>query len=184
MNKTLFLIIAFLTLTSCSLQKEIYESGNLKAKGKVTNKIKNGKWKLFYESGNLFQIGEYSNGKETGEWKIFHENGKIRQIGRFNNGKQTGEWNFFHSNGNQEGIGALIDGKRTGTWKWYHTNGETYTEREWNNGKLIKIISCYDGEGNELDKGTFTNGNGTMKLYDIDGNLLETLRYENSEYIK
>ena len=35
-----------------------------------------------------------------------------------------------------------------------------------------------------MDKGTFANGNGTMIIYDIDGKLLETLQYENGEYIK
>jgi hypothetical protein len=35
-----------------------------------------------------------------------------------------------------------------------------------------------------MDKGTFTNGNGTMKLYDFDANFLETLIHKNGEYIK
>jgi antitoxin component YwqK of YwqJK toxin-antitoxin module len=147
MKKLLLVIITSLTLISCTTQKDFYQNGNLKAKGKITNKIKQGKWKHFYESGKLFQIGKYSNGKETGEWKTFHENG------------------------NREAIGAFIDGQRIGIWKSYHTNAGIYTEREWENGKLIRTISCYDEEGKKLDKDTFTNGKETMKLYDIDGNL-------------
>ena len=183
MNKKIIIFITLLTL-SCGTKKEFYESGTLKAKGKVANDLKTGMWKQYYECGEIFQIGKYLNGKETGEWKIFHENGQLRQIGKFNNGKQTGEWNFYHPNGKREGIGTLIDGKRNGIWKWYHTNGSIYTEREWDNERLVKIISCYDGQGNELDKGTFKNGNGTMKVYDIDGNLLETYNYKNGKYVK
>lgn len=177
----IFLVLLFL---SCGAKKEIYENGNLKAKGRVSNDLKNGMWKQFYENGEIFQIGKYLNGKKTGEWKIFHQNGQLRQIGKFNSGKQVGEWNFYHPNGNREGIGTLIDGKRNGIWKWYHTNGSLYTEREWYNGRLIKIISCYDGQGNVMDKGTFKEGDGTMKLYDIDGDLLDTINYANGEYVK
>lgn len=37
-----------MSLVSRTLQKYFYKSGNLKAKGKVTNDLKNGKWKIFY----------------------------------------------------------------------------------------------------------------------------------------
>ena len=127
-------------------------------------------------------MGAYNDGKESGQWKIFHENGKIRQIGKFNNGKQTGEWKFFHSNGNREGVGTLINGKKTGIWKWYFDNGNIFTERRWDKGKLVEIISCVDGKGNELDKGTYRNGRGTLNIYDVNGTLTETSYFENGEY--
>lgn len=110
--------------------------------------------------------------------ETFLQDGNIYQIGSYSNGKQNREWNFYHSNGSRVGIGTLLNGKRIGIWKWYFNNGQVQTEREWNEGKLINI-SCYDGKGNELDKGTFANGNGTMKIYDIDGKLLETLQYQD-----
>jgi len=185
MTKKFIVIISLLVFASCNIQKEFYENGEIKAKGKVENNKKNGKWKLYYENGNIFQIGAYSNGNEVWNWKTFHENGKIHQFGKFNDGKQTGEWNFFYSNGDRRGIGTLNNGKRIGIWKWYfNNNGQIQTERSWNNGKLIEIICCYDGQGNKLDKGTLINGNGTMKLYDINGELQETILYKNGEIIK
>lgn len=183
MNIKILTILAIITI-SCRTKMEFYDTGNLKAKGNLVNDLKSGKWKQFYESGKIFQIGKYLNDKETGEWKIFHENGQLKQIGKFNNGKQTGEWKFYHPNGNKEGIGTLIDGKRIGVWKWYHTNGSIYTEREWDNENLLRIISCFDGQGNKLNKGTFKNGTGTLILYDIDGNLLNTINYKNGKYQK
>lgn len=36
------------------------------------------------------------------------------------------------------------------------------------------IISCYDGNGNPLDKGTLVHGNGTVNYYDEKGTLTET----------
>jgi hypothetical protein len=35
----------------------------------------------------------------------------------------------------------------------------------------MNILSCFDSKGNVLDKGTLINGNGTIKMYDIEGEL-------------
>jgi antitoxin component YwqK of YwqJK toxin-antitoxin module len=112
------------------------------------------------------------------------QNHKISQIGQFTDGKQIGEWNFYHFNEGRAGIGILVDGKRNGIWKWYFNNGQIKTVRKWKDGLLIDVVICYDGQGNELNKGTLINGNGTMKLYDSDGLLLEILQYENGENVK
>ncbi|WP_369021498.1 hypothetical protein [Winogradskyella psychrotolerans] len=77
-----------------------------------------------------------------------------------------------------------MDGNKVGIWKWYFNNGQIQTERKWNDRKLIDIINCYDGNGNLLDKGTLVNGNGTMKLYDIEGQLLETVKYQHGKFVK
>jgi antitoxin component YwqK of YwqJK toxin-antitoxin module len=37
----------------------------------------------------------------------------------------------------------------------------------------MDIISCFDGTGNALDKGTLQNGNGTIKKYTTEGELIE-----------
>jgi hypothetical protein len=123
MKKLFLIIITILTLISCTIQKDFYQNGNLKAKGKITNNIKHGKWKLFYE------------------------------------------------NGNREQIGTFIQGKKAGIWKSYHTNGSIHAEKEWDNDKLTRIISCYDEKGNKMDIDTFNNVNETARLYNIDGNL-------------
>jgi len=182
--KQIFSSLLILMIFSCNVSKEYYENGKIEKKGKISNQKKVGEWKYYHSSGKYQGGGIYLNGKRNGEWKWFHENGKLHQIGQFIEDEQTGEWNFFHPNGNRQGIGTLINGQRIGIWKWYFNNGHIQTERKWNDGKLIEIISCYDGKGNKMDKGTLTNGNGTMKLYDIDGKLLETSIYKNGEYIK
>ncbi|WP_339919899.1 hypothetical protein [uncultured Flavobacterium sp.] len=123
MKKLFLIIITILTLISCTIQKDFYQNGNLKAKGKITNNIKHGKCQLFYE------------------------------------------------NGNREQIGTFIQGKKAGIWKSYHTNGSIHAEKEWDNDKLTRIISCYDEKGNKMDVDTFNNVNETARLYDIDGNL-------------
>jgi len=108
----------------------------------------------------------------------------LHQIGKFNNGKQDGEWKFFHENGNKEGIGKLDNGKLIGQWNWYHTNGKIYTERLYTYGKLMNIINCFDGNGKQLVKGTLQDGNGTLIVYDLEGDLLEVQNFKDGKYIK
>jgi hypothetical protein len=38
----------------------------------------------------------------------------------------------------------------------------------------MEVTSCFDGDANKLYKGSLENGNGSLILYDIDGNLSET----------
>ena len=140
--------------------------------------------KEFYETGELKACGKAKNGVKYGKWKFYHENGKIRQVGEFNLGKQNGIWHFYHDNGNEEGIGSLENGKMVGNWIWNHHNGKIYTERLYEDGKLMEIISCFDGYGNKLSKGTLKEGNGSLNNYDIEGNLLEVFNFENGIFKK
>lgn len=160
MNKIILTLVSALLFNCCTVEKNYTENGTLESKGKMSNNLKNG------------------------PWQFYHENGKLHQYGAFKNGKQDGEWHFIHPNGVQQGIGTLDEGKKVGIWKWYFNNGQLQTERSWNNGKLFEIVSCYDGQGNELDRGTLIIGTGTMKLYDSNGKLLETLVYKNGEIVK
>ena len=158
MKNSLLTILSLLIFTSCNLTKEYYETSELKA------------------------IGKTKNGVKYGKWKVYHENGKIRQVGEFELGKQNGEWHFFHNNGNKEGIGNLQNGKMVGNWIWYHPNGKIYTERFYESGKLMEIISCFDGYGNKLFKSSLDKGNGSLNNYDVEGNLLEVHNFENGKF--
>ena len=61
-------------------------------------------------------------------------------------------------------------------------NGNIFTERKWKDGKLVEIIICVDRKGNDLDKGTYKNGLGTVHIYDVNGKLLETSYFEKGEF--
>ena len=110
---------------------------------------------VYYENGQLSSIGKYSQGKETGPWKYFHENGQFRYVGKYSLGVSTGEW------------------------KYYHTNGQIYQVRLYEKGKLMNILSCFDGNGTSLNKGTLVNGNGSINEYDIEGLLIKQVNYIN-----
>ena len=79
------------------------------------------------------------------------------------------------------GEGKLIDDKQDGLWKWYQKNGSLYTERLYQNGKLIEIKSCFNKNGEALDCGKIINGNGNLIFHDLENesNPIQNFNYEN-----
>lgn len=61
--------------------------------------------------------------------------------------------------------------KYSGTAKLYHSNGQLWTEKIYKNGLLWSVLSNYDKKGNQVDKGTLIDGNGTLNIYDEEGKL-------------
>lgn len=174
--------------------KEYYENKQLKEEGHYSNYEKTGIWKYYFENGRIKATGEYIHGKMNGEWKYYFENGEIeletnyvdnegngqtklyyengilRMEGTRIGNKIVGVCKFYHDTGKLESKGSLnYNGNKTGIWVTYHENGSVYTEKEYEDGKLLKIISCKDGKGNKLKKGSLKKGNGTVRNYDENG---------------
>lgn len=90
-------------------------------------------------------------------------------------------WTDYYANGIIQSISNYSDGKLDGDYKYFHDNGQLWTERVFLNGKLMEVKSNFNREGEPLFPGTIKNGNGTVVLYDEQGNLIKTILYENGE---
>lgn len=66
----------------------------------------------------------------------------------------------------------------------YHTNGKIWGVVEFKNGVLWKAIANFDSNGKPMEKGNLTDGNGTLFLYNPDGNLREIQHYEKGILVK
>jgi antitoxin component YwqK of YwqJK toxin-antitoxin module len=95
--------------------------------------------------------------------------------------ERIGKWTYYHKNGTLNWKGGFSDDRYQGEWIGYHENGKIYRSEIWDFGKLMSVISCYDGQGNELELGTLINGNGTVHNYDIDGNLSSVKTYKSGD---
>lgn len=169
---------------------------------------KDGEWIFFYESGELKEIGKYNNqGLEIGEWKEFYKNGKLkyyrlyikRGVGTvptkikyyYPNGIlriddksfTTGEWTEYYENGIIKTKGNNKNGVPNGKWERYYDNGQLSQSFSRNNNKIINIFSCFDKNGNKLDKGTLKDGNGTIIMYDENGNITKTHELKNGNIV-
>ena len=91
----------------------------------------------------------------------------------FNEGLQNGEWKYYDKNGQLVNIGNFVNGKQNGKCEDYFNNEQLSAVNIWDMGKLMNVVSCFDGRGNNLEKGTLKDGNGTVKRYNFGGKLLE-----------
>lgn len=157
--------------------EEHYENGKLKKTGYYNSEgQQEGEWKEYYKNGSIKEIYFFKNGNLTQEWKEYYENENIKKLRNIT----SGEWKEYYENGNIKNDGNFpLTGLPTGKWNYYHINGELYQTQLLSNGKRIEILTCLDGKGNKLDKGTLKNGNGTIRKYDIDGNLIKITQFKD-----
>jgi len=111
----------------------------------------------FNYNNNLLKKEQKIDGKHEGKSIEYYENNIVKCITNYNNGKKNG--NFIV----------------------YHTNGKVFFNATYLNGKLIKINRLCDDKGNNLEVGTFKDGNGIQNIYDNDGNLIEYYHYKNGK---
>jgi antitoxin component YwqK of YwqJK toxin-antitoxin module len=71
-----------------SYSKRWDSDGKLIEEGSMTNKIKNGEWKIYNNKKGFLQYkGQYSNGKKDGVWQEFKRNGKLIRASEYIEGQ-------------------------------------------------------------------------------------------------
>lgn len=159
-------------------RKDYYENGKLKEVTNYENGKLNGQIKQYYENGNLKTIGPVKNGSLKGVWKDYFENGNLKRVywwGPFY--VQPTTYKDYYETGKLKQIKKYDKNGGLTEWKMYHQNGNIKLEGLCEEGKLVRILNSKDSNGNDLDKGTLTNGNGTVKMYDDNGNIEDTYTY-------
>lgn len=68
---------------------------------------------------------------------------------------------------------------KDGAWKYYHRNGTLFGEAIYREGKLWEVLSRFDIEGNPLEPGTLSEGEGTFRGYHDNGALQMEGLYRN-----
>ncbi len=103
----------------------LYNNGQIKSEGNLSNGTPNGFWKFFYDNGHLKTEGNYSNGQLNGFWKVYWYNGNIREEGHYQYCEKHGFWKFFYPTTNQQPHheGYYNQGKRINQWKSYNEYG-------------------------------------------------------------
>lgn len=104
----------------------LYNNGQVKSEGNLSNGIPNGFWKVYYDNGHLKTEGNYSNGQLNGFWKVYWYNGNIREEGHYQYCEKQGFWKFFYPSTNQllKHEGNFDQGKRINHWKSYNEDGK------------------------------------------------------------
>lgn len=180
--------------------KTYYDTGVLKSEGNRVNHQLDSIWKFYAPTGIITQSITYQNGKKNGKRKSFYEDGTIRKEEHFREDILVDEIKKYYPSGSLRELvplDTLGKGKEEGT-------GYEYAEDD---GRITAVVYYRNGyiSGRERinrkdkfnqkqglwrffypslltkEEGRFKNDkkNGYWKTYDEEGNLLETLKYEN-----
>ena len=145
--------ILFLLMVSCKMQKDYYENGQLKEKGKITNNKKTGKWKYFYKTGELKIDAQYIDDIPDGEWVFYYKNGVIKEIGFY----AIENWSTFMVRMRKSGAKNPEEHylNKNDVWKKYFENGQ------------LMEIGKYNKVGLEIGEWNYYYQNGKLKEYRI-----------------
>ncbi|WP_117879317.1 toxin-antitoxin system YwqK family antitoxin [Aureibaculum luteum] len=165
------------------LNKLIYTRDTTYTKGN----FEIGEWIHYYENGKIKAKGTYVNlinrdffGRrmtyKTGEWLFYTDDGKLTEVTNYKNDKRHGKYIYYHSNGNVAGKGEFNEDKLVGKAMKFFENGQLHRVINYKDGMAFNVTEFYDKNGKTINFGTLKDGNGTIKIYDLEsGMFLETM---------
>lgn len=114
-------------------ERGVYKREEFTASGGVTGR-KEGLYCSYYRNGNLWELATYSDGCLWGPYTLYYECGQKAREGEY-------RWEEFH-----------------GTWSSWDDDGSLVEVLEYDEGKLIRVVSCVDNEDREtvLPEGEIT----------------------------
>ena len=114
--------------------------------------------------------------------KAFYDNGTLKQTGFYSpDSLMQGIWTNYYPDGKLESITTYHNGMRDGRFKSYHENGQLWTELIYSNNKTMEVVCNFDRDGEPKPKGTLKNGNGSIILYDDNGERRSIEQYKDGK---
>ena len=187
------------------------QEGILFEKSNWKNDVAQGNYTFYFTIKNKItpmQTGYFVDGKKDGEQFFYHPNGKKSSSELWNYGTYTKMNSIYDKSGNlisSNGSGNLqtyysngqlkfecnhINGFRNGVGIWYYDNGVVMQkvlfkyDANKNSHLTWEIIETNTSQGKPLEKGTLTNGNGTIFNYDKNNKLVSIITYVEGKAFK
>jgi len=154
------------------------EVGELAAKGKYSNKEKDGLWTYYGENNIVIMEETYNKGKlqgksiiywqsnnhnpaeiknwdnniKHGDWLWFYDGGNKRMTAKYKEGKLDGDFIVYFIDGSIHVNGSYVMDKRNGKWDYYNEDGSLKASIEYNNGKIVNEDEYERAETARLNK--------------------------------
>ena len=145
-----------------------YSDGNVKQKGMMQAKEREGLWIGYYENGNKKYEGEFNYGWKDGKYILYHENGNIKSEGSY-------DWNNLISPYYSYDIDGSILTKQI---PYQENEKYYYLETQYNKDGSIRSEYNMINNGNKYlnyDK------HGICKDYYPNGNLKSIIKFHNGK---
>lgn len=180
----LILLINFIGVnTYAETIKDYYENTKcLKAKYKVKNGLKNGKYIEYFPNKKIKTSSYYINDQLNGDFITYHENGKIKTKSTYINNIKTGLCYGYEENGKLFFIYSYENNVKNGDCITYLQNGKI--QATYINDVLIHSVK-YNKNGKKEYEEFYKNGYiEKFVSFDNDGFIKEEIIYENQQIIK
>ena len=124
---------------------------------------------MYDRKDNKVSEGLLINKEYEGEWKYYHKESKVVMSSEnYKKGKLNGVKKTFYDDGAIAEIQYYVDGKRDGNYKKYGVNEKILEDLNYKNDELHGDATYYDGLGNIILQGQYTEGlkSGVWKTYE------------------
>ncbi len=149
---------------SLSSSEMYFDNGNIMAKGKFINQMKQGKWFTYSREGNLLNIFNFNRGAMHGKQYLYYppnkETQQVKLMEEYNcqNGLKNGIWKQYFKIGVVKSEGTYKMGKKEGIFTYYFLNGSIDSKGLFRNNLKHGPWLLYDGENKNMKKINYNNG--------------------------
>lgn len=149
---------------SLSSTEMYFDNGNVMAKGKFINQMKQGKWFTYTRDGNLLNIFNFDRGAMHGKQYLYYplnpETQQVKLMEEYNckNGLKNGVWKQYFKLGTVKSEGFYKMGKKEGIFTYYFLDGSIDSKGLFKNNLKHGPWLFYDGENKNMIKINYNNG--------------------------
>ena len=129
-----------------------HDNGKMKEQGTYKDGKLEGDFFQYYEDGTIKHEGYYEEGELNGKLSFYEsyieyfetpEGAKLRVEGIYKNGARDGAYTVYYGESADKKVtGTYKNANKHGTWSWFSKDGQKKTQRQWDNGELIKSLDC------------------------------------------
>lgn len=176
-----YVVLTCLSVACCKVQKTYYPKGMLESEVPYCWQKIHGTAIWYYDNGEKRMEANYEKGLLHGAMIRYYRNEAIESIDTFRMGVQQGTSVAYYMEGTPKEIYHYRDGKRNGQFILYYENQQEQLIGYYDNEQYDSIWRYFDTQGYVVGEGFFKRGKGTLKRYDINGKLTQTIEFENSK---
>jgi antitoxin component YwqK of YwqJK toxin-antitoxin module len=161
--------------------EDFYRDGKLKARTWMKAGQLTGGYISYFPDGTREQACRYVRDSLDGTLYAWYSNGVRKRIEHWEMDAKVGIDTLFYEDGKLESTISFAEDQQNGPLRVYHRNGRQWTEWYFEKDRLVEVAFTQSKEGNPLEVGTFSNGDGWVNLYNDNGLLKERQLYRDGE---
>lgn len=180
-------LFSSIMLASCAnaddgFEYSYWDNGNIKTKMSKVNDTLDGENFWYYENGKPQMSVTYSMGVKNGKSCRWYENGQPEAVYFYNDDVFDSIYEAFDTDGHLVSRAFYKEGRLNGTFQQWYGDGKKYVDGEYLDDMMHGSWIMFYHNGAVASNAVFDRGTGIQKGYSDDGGRLMTLiHYKNNK---